>query len=126
MNAKPTICIDFDGCLYLASPEDTGFYTMKGHLVEGAKEAMTKLSQTFHVVILSARARREEGAEGIRKVLKENGAPFDEVTDKKPPAVVYVDDYGVQFRGDWKATLKDIATFKHWHEPSAEKHDEHH
>ena len=115
MPAKPKICIDFVGCLYIASPEDSGFGNLQGHLIDGAKEAMERLSKSFAVVILSARARRAEGAEAIRKILKENSVPFEEVTDKKPPAVVYVDDYGIQFKGDWKATLKDILHFKHWH-----------
>ena len=39
----------------------------------------------------------------------------DSVTDRKPPAHVFVDDRAVCFRGDFSSTLRDIDRFRaHW------------
>lgn len=37
---------------------------------------------------------------------------FKNVTNKKLPAFVYIDDRAIQFKGDYEQTLKDIKTFK--------------
>jgi hypothetical protein len=38
-----------------------------------------------------------------------------EITDKKPPAHVYIDDRAICFSGDFASTLDQIARFKaHW------------
>jgi len=39
----------------------------------------------------------------------------DEVTDRKPPAHVFVDDRAICFRGDFGSTLREIDAFAaHW------------
>lgn len=44
-----------------------------------------------------------------------------DVTNVKPPALCYVDDRGVSFKGDFKDTLLAIADFKaYWEEKDDE------
>lgn len=114
MDQKPNIAVDFDGTLFTDEHEPFEWAKIDGKPTKSAKEALQKLSEHFRIVIFSARARREEGKEAIEKRLKEEGMPFDEVTAVKPAASRYVDDWGVQFKGDWDETLKDIVSFKHW------------
>ena len=52
------------------------------------------------------------------------GVPFDEINYNKdnppgsnkgkPLADVYIDDRGLTFRGDWKASYNDIINFTPW------------
>ena len=36
----------------------------------------------------------------------------DEVCDYKPPALVYVDDRAIPFRGNWDQTIEEIRQFR--------------
>ncbi len=44
--------------------------------------------------------------------LRKHGIEVDEVCEHKPPAVVYVDDRAVPFRGDWDQVIVDIRNFR--------------
>jgi cysteine desulfurase / selenocysteine lyase len=50
------------------------------------------------------------------------GTLVDEVTDRKPPADVFVDDRAVCFRGDFRAVLADVLAFTpHWREDAGSR-----
>ena len=44
--------------------------------------------------------------------LRAHDIEVDEVTEFKPPALVYVDDRAVRFRGDWEQTIDEIRQFR--------------
>ena len=44
--------------------------------------------------------------------LKKHDIAVDEVCEHKPPALVYVDDRAVRFRGNWEDLLDEIRQFR--------------
>ncbi len=41
-----------------------------------------------------------------------HGIAVDEVCEHKPPALIYVDDRAVRFRGNWDDVLDEIRQFR--------------
>jgi hypothetical protein len=120
---KPVICLDFDGVI---NSYESGYGPhYKPTLIpdgptEGAKEAIAKLRKRFRVIVHSSRCVYPEAREAIRLWLDEYGIIVDGIAENKPPAMIYLDDRGVQFKGDWGQALKDIANFQHWFMDDAE------
>ena len=116
---QQTICIDFDGVLHDYSKGYQGLDVFGG-VVKGASEAVQKLhSEGWKIIIFTARPVTQ----GMRNWLRGNFIPFDYINenpdqmDKKSPkpyADIYLDDRGIQFRGDWQQTLKDIDSYENW------------
>jgi hypothetical protein len=108
---KPTICVDFDGVLNEYSGYDADDL---GSPRKGSKEFLEKLHKRYFVVILSARR--------YSKIIRwldqyDLWEYVDDVTSIKPPAKAYIDDRGLQFKGDYDRTLKDLKRFKpYWKE----------
>lgn len=78
----------------------------------GADRFLKELAKTYRVVILTT-----QPAEKVWSWLKEHSLDqwVEEVTDRKPPAVCYIDDRAITFRGDFQETLEEIKRFKpHW------------
>lgn len=116
MDSRPTVCVDLNGVL------DT-YSGWQGYVSwhpprPGAADFLRELrGRGFRVVVLTARERAE--AEGW---LRENRLRelVDEVTNTKPPALAYVDDRAVCFRGEFADTLRELGEFRpHWKEPAA-------
>jgi len=111
---RRVVCVDLDGVLNTfdewRGPEF--FHAPR----QGAHEFLKALHNAgFRVVVFTVRWH-----EWVSAWLAEHGlAQFvDEVTDRKPPAHVYVDDRAVCFRGDFDATLAEVRTFRpFWKEP---------
>jgi hypothetical protein len=114
---RPIVCVDFNGVL------DT--YTgWRGadHFDPpwpGAREFLDALCRRgYRIVIFTARHQDDVWAWMRRYRLD---GFVDEVTNRKPPAHVFVDDRAVCFRGDYHATLADIDAFAaHWEGASNE------
>ena len=112
---RPIVCIDLNGVL------DT--YTgWKGaeHWDpprEGAREFLDQLIRHgYDVVVFTTRWRDD-----ARAWLEQHGLLelVSDVTDRKPPAHVFVDDRALRFEGDFDATLRAIQTFSaHWEQSS--------
>jgi hypothetical protein len=107
----PIACVDLNGVL-----DTFGGWIDASHFDpprEGAREFLAALrSRGFRTVIFTTRY-----ADDVWGWLKTYNlaALVDEVTDRKPPAFVFVDDRAVCFRGDFAATLDAIDTFAaHW------------
>jgi len=104
---RPLITVDFDHTITKncpACPDWDGEYVLQ----DGVRDALTELSETFDIVILSG------GGNYIRhydKVIKDflmkNVIPFSRIEVRKPPAVFMIDDRAVHHKG-WKKTLKEI------------------
>ena len=108
---KPVVCVDLDGVL-------NAFDGWKGadffHPPRpGAREFLQLLNQRgYRVVVFTVR-----WAPHVEEWLAKHGlAEFvSAVTDKKPPAHVYVDDRAICFEGDFEKTMDRIGGFKaHW------------
>ena len=114
---KPTICIDFDGVIN-SYKSGYGPHYKVDHIpdgpVEGTKRAIEKLRHKFKVVVQSTRCADPDGKQAIIDWLDFYDVEVDDVVAHKPPAVMYIDDRAIQFRGDWVATLRSVEEFKHW------------
>ena len=111
-----TIAIDFDGVINSFKSGWKGA-EFTDEPVNGAFEAInTLLNKGYNVVIYSTRAETAEGKNTIYNYLLENGINISEieVTDKKPIALVYIDDRAIKFSGNWNETLDKIKDFKTW------------
>jgi len=113
------IGIDFDGVIHKCSK---GFYdgTIYDPPIEGAREALERLSKKFVIIMYSAKARKDrmliEGKTGI-ELIWEWLEKYDmkqfvkEVTAEKPRAVFYIDDKAVRFEGNWDNTFSDLKRY---------------
>ncbi|MEK8018006.1 MAG: AAA family ATPase [Candidatus Parabeggiatoa sp.] len=106
-NVKPTILVDFDGVI---NSYRSGWQKNEAYLpdlpVLGAQAALSLLSQQYKVVVFSTRARTEAGKQAIESYLKKYGIYFDQITNRKLPAVMSIDDRAIRFR-NWQQALKD-------------------
>ena len=110
--------IDFDGVIHKCSK---GFYdgTIYDPPIDGAKEALKRLSEKYVIVVYSAKARTDRplvnGKTGVQLIwewLKAHDMDMyvKEVTAEKPRAVFYVDDKAVRFNGSWTDAFEDLTS----------------
>lgn len=112
---RPLVCVDLNGVL--------DSYTGWKHPDHwdpprpGATAFLQALvAHGFDVVVFTTRHRT-----GVRRWLREHGLLeyVSAITDRKPPAHVFVDDRAVCFRGDFDATLASVTSFAaHWEVPA--------
>jgi hypothetical protein len=109
------IAIDFDGVIHNA---DKGWHdgTCYGEPLPGAIDSIKLLSQTYKIVIFTAKAKSDRplvnGKTGISLVKEwfekyELDTYISEITSEKPRANLYIDDNGYRFE-NWNDTLKFI------------------
>lgn len=106
-----TVCIDLDGVLNTFDGWRGSDYFHPPR--PGAVEFLRSLAErNYRVVIFTVR-----WAKHVENWLDEHKMRdfVAQVTDKKPPAHVYVDDRAICFHGDFDSALAQIAAFKaHW------------
>ena len=109
------IALDFDGVIHKNSK---GYYdgTIYDDPVDGAKEALEKLSQKYDVVVFTTKAKKDRGlidgksgTELVWEWLENHGMSkyVTKVTSEKPRAVAYVDDKGIAF-DNWENIIKNF------------------
>jgi hypothetical protein len=91
------ICVDFDSTIMDKSSAPPGH--KMGYPEEGAVESITRLYKDHKIVILTARPRAEHNI--VRTWLKHFQVPFDDITNVKPDAQVFIDNRGLRFNHDW-------------------------
>jgi hypothetical protein len=105
-----TVALDYDGVLHSYTSGWTGEApTDPPH--PGALEFVQDLiDQGAKVVVYSTRAKTYLGRVGMLSWFREHGFPLDadNITNEKPPAIAYVDDRAVEFRGDFAQALAGI------------------
>ena len=114
-----TICIDFDGVLHKNSK---GYYdgTIYDEPLPKTKEALEFLSKKYWLIICTCKASSDRplvfGKTGIALIWEwlhkyDLAQHILMVTDKKPRALIYIDDNGFRFE-NWNDTLKFIENLK--------------
>ena len=107
------LAIDFDGVIHTF---DKGWYdgTCYGEPLEGALEAIKDLSESYNIIIFTAKAKPSRplvngktGTELVEEWLTEHGVMkyVKEITSEKPRSQIYIDDKGYHFK-NWDDTLK--------------------
>lgn len=104
VSSKKTIALDFDGVLHSYKSGWTGNIP-KDEPVDGSLNFVKKLLENYNVIIFSSRAKTKEGKDGIKQWLSEHEFPSLEVSFEKPEAVLYIDDRGFRFTGDFEKVL---------------------
>jgi hypothetical protein len=107
-----TICIDFDGVIHSYLSGWRGEAVIPDPPIHRTAEAIVRLRKHFRVVVHSARCCSHEGRQAIREWLELHNIEVDDVCEHKPPAMVYLDDRGVPFTGDWDQAIADIHSFR--------------
>ncbi|GIU69037.1 MAG: hypothetical protein KatS3mg002_0273 [Candidatus Woesearchaeota archaeon] len=111
---EKTVMVDFDGTIHKYSK---GFHNGKVYdePFEGAKEALETLkNKGYKIIIYTARIcpgvndDRKQQIEDIKQWLDKYDIPYDDLTYKKYPADLYIDDRGYRFEGDWKNEIQTI------------------
>lgn len=106
---KKTICVDFDGVLNEYNGYEEGNL---GEPLSASKEFIRQLRKKYKVVILTSRPKEQ-----VIDWLNDNGFPSMEVTNRKIPAVAYIDDRAIQFKGSYIQTIYEAINFKpYWME----------
>lgn len=104
--AANVVCVDFDGTLYPWGP-----LFSRAEPNPGAVEAVKRMKEAgFRIVIFTSRLSptwcfsEHESLTGqynyIQDILLRDGIPFDDITSEKVPAVAYIDDKAIVYRGD--------------------------
>lgn len=90
---KEILAIDFDGtiCDYKKSDDWVNICQP----IEGAQEAIHRLSTVFEIVIFTCRA--ETNGSEIEEWLKKYGIPYSDITNIKPNAKAYIDNKAIRF-----------------------------
>ena len=73
------------------------------------------------MIIVSSRARTQDGRYAIHEWLKKYDIPITKVMYEKPAALVYVDDRAICFDGNADDLYEKIVYFKTWSEKEKEK-----
>lgn len=105
-----TVALDFDGVLHSYTSGWTG-ESPTDPPMPYAVEFVTHLHDLgAKVVVYSTRAASYLGRVGMLAWFTEHGFPLDgdDITCEKPPAIAYVDDRAVEFRGDFLRAIDGI------------------
>ena len=132
MEHKKTICVDFDGVVHRYDSGWQGADVIPDPPVEGAIEGLYRLvaDDEIDVAIHSARSAQPGGITAMRNWLDKHDKSYRvqhgiskhtprlitqvRMPTDKPPAMVYIDDRGVAFDGDWTKITTDLKDFVPW------------
>lgn len=119
-NERYTIAVDFDGVIHQHISPWIAPHIIVDSPIPGALEWLWEMSQKFKVVIFTTRGRTWRGRRAVKKYLRmwvadnrwftyevdmvTHSKPFYgleeiEVTDRKPAALIYIDDRAFRFKG---------------------------
>jgi len=110
--ARRTVCLDFDGVIHSYRSGWCGADVIPDPPIHGTREAIARLRKSYRVVVHSSRCHTLAGRNAIAHWLAKHGIEVDEICEHKPPAVMYVDDRAIPFRGDWEQVLSEIQQFR--------------
>jgi hypothetical protein len=108
---RPVVCVDFNGVLdrYVGWQGPEHFDAPR----PGARLFLEELAARGYSVVVFTTRYSDDVWEWLRAHQMDH--LVGEVTDRKPPAHVFVDDRAVCFRGDFMSTLAEVDRFAaHW------------
>lgn len=110
------ICVDFDSVLheYKTPIKLHEQEKILDGVISGALEFCLEARKYFTLVILTARGAYPGGLQAAEMWLQDNGFPPMVVTDKKVPAVLYIDDRAYTFDGRNFPSIDFMKNFKPW------------
>lgn len=111
VESRKTICVDFNGVLDMYTGWKGEKYTYPPR--PGAREFLAKLKELGYTVVIWTAADEEL----VCQWLFDNDMydVYDRITSEKIPALIYVDDRAVTFKGDFQQTLDQVVSFRtHW------------
>jgi len=119
VESRKTVCVDFDGVLNDYRGYKEGYvYPFREDGIEFLK-TLKKIG--FRVVILTSIRLAD-----VERLLHDSGLDdlVDQITNVKVPAIAYIDDRAITFRGNYDETLRELLEFRTWwqDENSDEKH----
>lgn len=114
MKDKPTVVLDFDGVIHSYTSGWQGLEVIPDPPVEGIKEAIQEIRKKYKVVIVSARSHTPVGRLAIKEYLRKYDIEVDDISETKPPAIVYVDDRAICFNNDADNLFAKIEAFQPW------------
>jgi hypothetical protein len=109
---RRTLCLDFDGVLHSYRSGWCGADIIPDPPIHGTREAIARLRQQYRVVVHSTRCHSDEGRRAVNAWLERHQIVVDEVCEHKPPALAYIDDRAIRFRGNWDEMLDEIRQFR--------------
>lgn len=112
-----TIVFDFDGVIHSYKSGWCGTDNIPDEPVEGIEDLLKQLkSAKYRIVIVSTRCRQASGIQAIQKWLEKYGLAcyIDKISKEKPPALVYIDDRAICFKGTTAGLFEQIQNFKSW------------
>ena len=101
-----TIVFDFDGVIHSYSSGYQGAHT--------AEVIQQLRSDGYQVVVVSSRCITDLGKQAVVQYLDKYNIEVDDIRSDKPPAICYVDDRAVCFKGDTTNLVNDIKSFTSW------------
>jgi 5'(3')-deoxyribonucleotidase len=113
--SRKIVAVDFDGVIHNAD-KGWGDGTCYGDPLPGSIESIKKLSETYDVIIFTAKAKPDRplvnnktGVMLVREWFDRHGILeyIKDVTSEKPRAELYIDDNGYRFE-NWNDTLKFV------------------
>lgn len=119
MSNQKYVCVDLDGTI--AHYKEWEGETKFGDPIEGVQGALSILrSAGCKVIIYTTRGNQKL----VEKYLQKHSIPFDYINKNpdqpknafggKPYAEAYIDDRGIQFNGNWQATVNEVLHFTPW------------
>jgi len=103
MNHEEAIVIDIDGVIAGVAPFDWDYSFCP--CMAGAKEAIDTIRKEYVVILHTG--RHVNWALITIKWLKEHKIKYDHIQFGKPPAILYIDDKGMEHKS-WEKTLKQM------------------
>lgn len=112
---EKTVCFDFDGVIHSYKSGWKGIAIIPDPPVEGIQDVILRLrNDGYTISIYSTRCANSFGKAAIATYCRKNGIYYDQLDSIKPPAVVYVDDRGLNFDGKTDGLVKKIKNFHSW------------
>ncbi len=119
MANKKTVVFDFDGVIHSYTSGWKGATIIPDPPTMGIKNALKEIHNAgYEIVVVSTRCVSEEGIESVREWLYRNDMLLwvHKICKEKPPAVCYIDDRAICFKGNAETLLDEIQNFKSWTE----------
>ena len=112
-NIRNRVMIDLDGVIHDGNWNNGEL----GDVIKNTKESIDDIRNTFDVdiIIYTTRACKSENHDNYTEVIKniknfleKNNIYYDDITGEKLDALIYIDDNGWRFSGNWKKDLPQI------------------